>query len=64
MSEVQGTLLSIVLAVSVFAIVFGIIMLSINKSSNTVALKIDDAAKTEVEVTPDESLTASYVLTY
>ena len=52
MSEVKCTLLGIVLAVSVFAIVFGIITLSVNRSSNTIAGRMKDSVEVEPDITP------------
>lgn len=53
MSEVKGTLLGIVPAISVFSIVFGIITLAVNRSSNSIASRMDDAAEIEPTVTPN-----------
>ena len=60
MSEVKGTLLGIVLAVSVFAIVFGIITLAVNRSSNTIAGRMQDTAEIEPLVTPDQNGSVTY----
>lgn len=60
MSEVKGTLLGIVLAVSVFAIVFGIITVAVNRSSNTIAGRMQDTAEIEPIVTPTPSGSAVY----
>ena len=50
MSEVKGTLLGIVLAISVFTIVFGIITLAIKQSSNDVSSRIKESAQVEPDV--------------
>ena len=62
MSEVKGTLLGIVLAVSVFAIVFGIITAAIRQASNTVASRINEGATTEADIYDGEA--TGYTLTY
>jgi len=50
MSEVKGTLLGIVLAISVFSIVFGIMTVTIKRASNTVADRIDETAEVQPDV--------------
>ena len=62
MSEVKGTLLGIVLAVSVFAIVFGIITLSVNRSSNTIAGRMKDSVELEPEITPTQFDSVVYTI--
>ena len=62
MSEVKGTLLGIVLAVSVFAIVFGIITIAVRQASNTVSGRIVDSAEVEPDVFGNEA--QPYTLTY
>lgn len=62
MSEVKGTLLGIVLAISVFSIVFGIITLAVRQSSTTVSGRINDSAEVEPDVFTGSSQT--YSLTY
>lgn len=62
MSEVKGTLLGIVLAISVFAIVFGIITLAVKQSSNTVSERITESAGVEPDVFGNS--TEAYSLTY
>ena len=62
MSEIKGTLLGIVLAISVFTIVFGIITLAVRQTSNTVKSRLGDAAEVEPEVF--EASSTSYSLTY
>lgn len=62
MSEVKGTLLGIVLAVSVFAIVFGIITLAVRQASNTVSGRIVDSAEVEPDVFGNEA--QPYTLNY
>lgn len=62
MSEVKGTLLGIVLAISVFTIVFGIITLSVKNASNTVSNRIKDSTEVEPEVF--EGSSNDYTLTY
>lgn len=56
MSEVKGTLLTIVLAVSVFGIVFGIITAAIKKNADTVSERMDEAVLSEVKPTTDSQL--------
>jgi len=63
MSEVKGTLLGIVLAISVFTIVFGIIQIAIRTNSNTIAGRMKDAAEVEPDVFED-SAEHGYSLTY
>jgi len=55
MSEVKGTLLGIVLAISAFSIIFGIVMASLNKNSNSVAQRMTDASEVEPDVIIDDS---------
>ena len=62
MSEVKGTLLGIVLAVSVFAIVFGIITLSVNRSSNTIAGRMKDSVEVEPDITPTQFDSVVYTI--
>ena len=62
MSEVKGTLLGIVLAVSVFAIVFGIITIAVRQASNTVSGRIVDSAEVEPDIFGNEA--QPYTLTY
>lgn len=50
MSEVKGTLLGIVLAISAFTIVFGIITLAVKNTSNTISGRMKDAAEVEPDV--------------
>ena len=50
MSEVKGTLLGIVLAISAFTIVFGIITLAVKNTSNTISSRMKDAAEVEPDV--------------
>lgn len=47
MSEVKGTLLTIILALTVFGVVFGLVTVAINKKADEVATKIDEAGKIE-----------------
>jgi len=47
MSEVKGTLLAIVLAITVFSIVFAVISLAIRESSDSIAQRIRDSANKE-----------------
>ena len=51
MSEVKGALLGIVLAVSVFAVVFGIITAAMKSSAEEVAERMDGAAKEQPATT-------------
>jgi len=60
MSEVKGALLGIVLAVSVFAIVFGIINAAMNSTSKTVAQRMKDSV--EVEPTVETGSAIAYYL--
>ena len=54
MGEIKGSLLGIVLAVSIFGIVFGIVTLSVKQNSDTIAQRMKDSA--EVEPTfPDDA---------
>ena len=50
MSEVKGTLLTIILAISVFAIVFAVITVAINRNSNSVAERMHDTVQSEPEI--------------
>jgi len=50
MSEVKGTLLGIVLAISAFTIVFGIISLAVKNTSNTISSRMKDASEVEPDV--------------
>ena len=47
MSEVKGTLLTIILALTVFGVVFGLVTVAINKKADEVATKIDEAGNVE-----------------
>ena len=51
MSEVKGTLLAIILAVSVFTIVFGIITVAMYRNANAVSNKMDDSVMLEFDET-------------
>lgn len=53
MSEVKGTLLTIILAIAVFSIVFTIITVAINEN----ALTVSDRMQENVEKEPDIVLT-------
>lgn len=55
MSEVKGTLLAIVLAVSVFSILFTVITYSMKTSADTVAERMEQQA----DLRPDNSLLAT-----
>ena len=50
MSEIKGTLLGIVLAMSAFAIVFGIISLAMKQTSNTISGRMNESAQAEPDV--------------
>ena len=50
MSEVKGTLLGIVLAISVFTIVFTIVTIAVRENSNTIAGRMKDSAEIEPDV--------------
>lgn len=50
MSEIKGSLLTIVLTVAVFGIVFGIISASIKENSQTIASKMKSATETSAQV--------------
>lgn len=56
MAEVKGTLLAIILAVSVFSVVFGVITLAMHRSSKTVQERIENSAETLPDVPTDSSL--------
>ena len=60
MSEVKGTLLAIVLAVSVFGVVFGIINLAIKQSAETVSQRMKDSAELEPDFTGQTSLAYTF----
>ena len=62
MSEVKGTLLGIVLAISVFTIVFGIITIAVRNTSKTVSSRMKDSAEVEPDVF--EGSNQAYTLTY
>ena len=62
MSEVKGTLLGIVLAISVFTIVFGLITLAVRQSSNTISGRMLETAEVQPEVFDGSS--SNYTLTY
>ena len=47
MSEIKGALLGIVLAISAFSIVFGIVTLAMRNASNSVAEKMEEAAESD-----------------
>lgn len=53
MSEVKGTLLTIILALTVFGVVFGLVTVAINKKADEVATKIDEAGKVEEKTDED-----------
>lgn len=46
MSEVKGTLLTIILALAVFGTVFGLITGAIERKANNISSKIDEAGVT------------------
>ena len=56
MSEIKGTLLGIVLAISLFSIVFGIITVAMNTNSHTVADKMRDSVQVEPEITTESAV--------
>ena len=60
MSEVKGTLLAIVLAVSVFGVVFGIINLAMKNSAESVAQRVKDTAELEPDFTGQTSLAYTF----
>lgn len=62
MSEVKGTLLGIVLAISMFSIVFAIVQVAMNKSANDVSQRISDASNLEPEIEANELYTVSFHL--
>ena len=64
MSEVKGTLLGIILAVTVFSIVFGIITVAIKSTSTTVAGKMRDSVQVEPDFEDEEGSHLGYSLTY
>ena len=62
MSEVKGTLLGIVLAISAFSLVFGIITAAIRRASNTVSNRIDENAELQPSLVGEVS--KAYTLHY
>lgn len=62
MSEVKGTLLGIVLAISAFSLVFGIITAAIRRASNTVSDRIDENAELQPSLVGEVS--TAYTLHY
>ena len=60
MSEVKGTLLAIILAVSVFSVVFGVITLAMHQTSKTVRGKMIDSVEAEPDIPTDTSLVYTY----
>ena len=60
MSEVKGSLLAIVLAVSVFGVVFGIINLAMKNSADSISQRIKDTAEIEPDVTGQTSLAYTF----
>ena len=50
MSEVKGTLLAIILAVSVFSIVFGIITVAMYRNASAVSSRMNDSVLVEPDV--------------
>lgn len=47
MSEVKGALLGIILAISAFSIVFGVVSLAMRNASNEVAERMQEAAESD-----------------
>lgn len=65
MSEVKGSLLAIILAVSVFSIVFGIITVAMYRNAHQVELRMNDSTQVEADI--DDSVlqgNANFVYTY
>ena len=58
MSEVKGALLGIILAVSVFTVVFGIITAAMKTSANSVKSRMDQATSS----VPDTTTAVVYYL--
>ncbi len=63
MSEVKGTLLTIILAVSVFSIVFGIITVAMYRNANTVKNRMDDSVTVELDPSVLDG-NANFIYTY
>lgn len=61
MSEVKGSLLTIVLALAVFGMVFAIVKGAIKDKAEEISLKIDEAGK---EAAPAVPAAATSVFTY
>lgn len=59
MSEVKGTLLTIILALSVFGIVFGVIVGAIQEKTNDVVDQISEAGET-TKSAPKKTNTLTY----
>ena len=62
MSEVKGTLLAIVLAISVFTLVFGIVVSAVKRASNTISGRIDETAELQPDI--NSQSVSAYTLTY
>lgn len=60
MSEIKGTLLGIVLAISVFTIVFGLIEVAVKKSAKTVSDRLEESVALEPEVSTNTALAYNY----
>lgn len=56
MSEIKGTLLAVVLAVSVFAVVFGVINLAMKNSADTISQRIKDTSELEPDLTTSSAV--------
>lgn len=62
MSEVKGTLLTIVLAISMFSIVYALIQVAMNESSKQVAQRMTDASGLEPNIDINTKLAYTYHL--
>lgn len=61
MSELKGTLLSIILAISVFGMVFAIVTGAVKDKADEIAEKVEDAGKMpEDDTTPKTGKLVSY----
>ena len=60
MSEVKGTLLAIVLAVSVFGVVYGIINLAMKNSADSISQRIKDTAEIEPDLTGQSAVAYTF----
>ena len=65
MSEVKGTLLGIILALSIFSIVFTLITFAVNNAAVSVSERIEEVSDSNPTVfTEHQSHSSVYVLSY